>query len=262
MFLFGRPVVRTPVGLVLAAAAGALILSVPAHADTVICSPTTPVSTNCSNPATLTPPNNLINAFTGTFNSDDNLQLFEIDVTTNNEQLSVASFSYGGGVDMTGATITPPGPGYGGFATEFALFSSTGAFITDSSISNCPAPASGQQSNPSTGLCYDNALNWQVQTGTYYLVLTENDNEANGLNLFSSGTTVTNSAFTEGGAGNFTAPSCGGTPFCDPFGDQMDGTYDVDVRLAIPEPGSLGLVSAPLAFGLFLLWRRLKISRV
>jgi hypothetical protein len=262
MFFLSRAVLRLPasengsrrfMGLIFGVAS-ALALTVPAYADAITCSATTPVSTGCTNVATLTPTNNLITAFSGTFNSDDNIQIFQLTVTGGNEQLTVESFSYGGGIDMTGTTIVPPGPGFGGFATEFALFNSTGGFVTDSSISNCPM--NGQQNNPATTLCYDNALSWLVGNGTYYLALTENNNEATGNNLFSSGTTVTNSAFSQGGNGDFTAPLCGGTAFCDPFGDQMDGSYDVDVRLAIPEPGSLGLVSAALALGLFLVRRR------
>jgi hypothetical protein len=258
---------RCCIGHLFLAAAGAAMWSVPAVANTSSCSSTTPVSTGCAvvDSAFFNPTiNGLVNSYNGTFNQDDNIQVFEVDVT-GLAQLYADTYSYGGGTDLTGAAITP-----GGFATEFSLFDTNGNFIENSNISNCPVM--GQQNNPSTNLCYDSALTATLTAGTYYVALTENNNDGTvGSCLFTGAcataatpaSTVNPAAFTEGGMGNFTATEfgCGQPDFCDPFNDAMDGTYDLDIGLGVPEPASFGLVSMALVCGMFLLWRNRRLAR-
>ena len=99
---------------ILFAATVVSMFSVPAMASTSFCSVSvTPLSTGCSVVASnlsYAGGDGTVSSFSGTFNDDDNIQAFEVDVTLN-EALSVDTFSYGGGVDLTGATISvPPGP--------------------------------------------------------------------------------------------------------------------------------------------------------
>jgi hypothetical protein len=208
--------------------------------------------------------NALVNTFSGTFTTDSDIQVFEIDATGNSVNLTAQSFGYGGGTDLTGTNVSVPpssasGP-LGGFATELTLYDASGNFVATFHTFNGCGYA---QVNPNTGECLDAVVTATVAAGTYYLALTENDNATNGNNLFSSGTTVDPTAFTEGAAlnpvTNFTVVEDGcAVSFCDAFGNQMDGNYDIDIAVqdVVPEPGSFGLVGSVSLLGLFLIRRR------
>lgn len=266
MSLHGRWTVST-IGLV-------VLLSVPAMASVSSCSFATGSlggPTGCTQGANSAPSitiNGIADTYTGLFGADDNIQLFQVNVS-GNLTLTAASFSYGGGTDLTGATITPPttpcpsAPGtpcLGGFATQIALYNSSGGFLQNSGISTCPT--FGQQGSVATGLCLDSSLTFGVNTGTYYIALTEGGigggNFSNGDPVFFPSTTTINvAAFDQGGAGNFTGTyGCTSGAFCDPLADQMDAAYNLDIGLGTPEPGSFGMVAAAFAVGAVVFRRR------
>jgi hypothetical protein len=259
-----RTVVLAPI--ILAAAC-----SFPALANTSSCSSVTPVATGCTpidsnffNSSL----NAFVNTFSGTFNADDNIQVFEIDVTASQVNLTMQSFAYGGGTDFTGSTVSIPpnstfGP-LGGFASTFSLYDSSGNWLANSLATGCGFGST----NPNTGSCLDASLTATVDTGVYYLALTENDNFSNGGNLFSSGVVVDPTAFNEGSNPTFTSNFSGGVfcaaPFCDPEGNQMNGNYAVDIatQTVIPEPGSFALLSCGSVLALSLYRRRRRASGI
>jgi hypothetical protein len=248
----------------------AVILSFPVQANTSSCSSVTPTSTSCQQIDSAFYNSSLgayVDTYSGTFTADNNIQVFEIDATGNNVNLTIQSFGYGGGTDFAGNTISIPpdstfGP-LGGFASVFSLYDVNGNLLANSTFSGCGYG----QINPSTLGCLDASLTATVAAGTYYLALTENDNSPSGGNLFSGGVNVDPTAFSEGSNPdpNFTGPLYGDGyycpttgPFCAPGPFQMDGNYDVDIALqtVVPEPGSFALVSVAWALGLGVLRRR------
>jgi hypothetical protein len=250
----------------------AALCSFPAFANTSSCSSVTPVATGCT-PVDSNFFNSSLNAsvdtFSGTFTADDNIQVFEIDVTAQQVNLTMQSFAYGGGTDFTGNTVSIPTPStfgpLGGFASVFSLYDSTGALLTsDFTFNGCGlSPV-----NPTTGACYDASLTATVGTGVYYLALTENNNFPNGGDLFSSGVIVDPTAFNEGSNPTFTSNFSGGVfcaaPFCDPEGNQMNGNYAVDIatQTVVPEPGSFALLSCGSFLALSLYRRRRRVSGI
>lgn len=247
--------------LAVMAFAGACLFSVPARASTSYCSSLTPTSTNCaavdtnvSNPGL----DAVVNTFDGTFTADDNIQVFEIDVTAPDTTLTIQSFGYGGGTDLAGNVISippnspDPDVPLAGMATTFSLYSSSGTWLGNSLATGCGLG----QTNPNTGDCYDASLTAVVGVGTDYLVLTENNNFSNGGNLFTSAD-VNPLSFNMGGTGNFTSEFAAGfcaAPFCDPQGNQTNGDYSLDIAASVPEPSSFTLVALGLVLPLAARW--------
>jgi hypothetical protein len=255
------------IGVFVGAVLSGCLLSVPAKATIAACGASSGSPTcNAPSESTTSPylSNGTIDSFSGLFSGDSNIQVFAVNVGAGMGVLTAATFSYGGGHDLTGASVTVPTPGDGGFATQIAVFDSGGNFMGNTGTSNCPS--FGQQNNGATGECFDNALSLGVAPGTYYVALTESGisggNLSNGNNLFTTVPSAINlAAFNQGSGGNFTASySCGQAAFCDVFGDPMDGTYDLDIGVGTPEPGSFGLVALALGVGVFLTWRRRKLQ--
>jgi hypothetical protein len=149
---------------------------------------------------------------TGTFTSDD--QVFQLNFTLSSAgDVTIQSFGYGGGTNGAG-TVIPQG----GFATDLAVFSATGSQLLIDQDSYGGNPVCGERAvNSDTGLCLDGYLYLpSLGAGSYILTLTEQGNPANGPALADG--------FAQDGGGNFT-----GGPFLDPFQNQMNGTWAVDV---------------------------------
>jgi hypothetical protein len=184
---------------------------------------------------------------TGTFSTDD--QIFQLTFTLSAmSTVTIQSFGYGGGINGAG-TIIPQG----GFATDVAVFMASGPqnLIAEDSVGGtAPSDCSPRNINSVTGFCLDGFLSLpNLAAGSYILTLTEQGNNANGPTL--------GDGFAEAGAGNFT-----GGPFLDPFGNQMNGDWAVDisgrdlvVNSSAPEPATV-LLSLVLVPGLAVAVRR------
>ena len=199
-------------------------------------------------------------SFQGTFTQDDQLQLFTFTAPT--ASFEVRTWSYAGGTDTNPNSIAA-----GGFDPVLSVFDVTqgGSPLkgtNDNGVNICPAGAPACVSaDPSTGLALDSLLQLSsLNVGdTYVLVLSQADNVPNGNTL--------GAGFSEVGNPNFTTSfGCGGTGFCDGFGNQRNANWAVDIMNvggasevggAAPEPGTMLLLSAGLA-GLAVLRTRRK----
>jgi hypothetical protein len=185
-------------------------------------------------------------SFTGTFQQDDNVQLFDFGLAASTA-VTLETWSYGGGTDALGQMISS-----GGFYTVLSLYSGAGNFI-DSNFASGTPPCAGGNVDPVSGLCGDAFLTDTLSAGTYVVALTEYPNLPNGSKL--------SDGFVESGQGNFTGPQfCGVTgAFFDPNCNQRTGNFELDIvgpssASAVPEPANLfvtglslfGLISAGL----------------
>ncbi len=186
-------------------------------------------------------PQNL--SFTGTFNQDDNVQLFQFtaDGTSN---VVLRTWSYAGGVNAAGQTIAR-----GGFDPILALFDSTGAYIDQNDDGGCSFVAGDL-----SGRCWDTYFSETLAAGTYTVSIMEYNNFANGPNL--------SNGFVRDGQGNFTPAltGCSATAFCDVSGSAYnvrDNHWAFDILgvteggevtppVGVPEPGSLGMLALGL----------------
>ena len=153
----------------------------------------------------------------GSFSSDDQLQLFTVSML-NPGTLTVQSTGYAGG----------------GFDTVLSLFT------TDSSETLLALNNDGV-----CAFCYDASLSLALGSGRYLLVLTQYDNLPFGPG-FADG-------FTRTGQGNFTPGLSGfpGTSFLDSNGNQRTASWSLVVTGAsavttIPEPSTLLLLAVGL----------------
>jgi len=184
-------------------------------------------------------------SFTGTFNHDDNVQLFAVTLNAPST-LTVKTWSYGGGVNGAGKAIPA-----GGFATDLAIFSASGALIDFADSGGCPP----QNMDPGTGMCGDGVLTeGNLAAGSYTVALSEFFNIPNGLSL--------SAGFLEDGMGNFTGPTlCGATgAFLDSGCNQRTGNYALDISgvssaAALPEP-SFALITGLVLVGAAVMRRR------
>jgi len=195
----------------------------------------------------------------GTFLTDTDVQLFQFTVTGTTSVVTIQSWSYGGGTDANGDTISA-----GGFAPALSVFQ--GAYTDPTSIDLNAALfcGPGANFNSATGNCSDvyyptsNAFpGGYWAPGTYTVALTEQGNQANGPTL--------GDGFAQTGPGNFTCqltPAGNQNPppgspapfplegaFCDQspgFEDtgywQLDITGAATVSAIAPEPNTLFLV--------------------
>jgi hypothetical protein len=172
-------------------------------------------------------------SFTGTFNQDDDVQLFRFAVTGPSfTTVTLQTLSYDGGVNAAGALIPA-----GGFDPVISLFDAGGTLLDD---------------NDDGSFGPDAFLALSLGAGNYFAALTESPNRANGPNL--------SDRFLLAGTGNFTGPG-----FVDVFGNQRDAHWALDILnvasaavgiAAVPAPGTLWLVAAALLAFAALSWPR------
>lgn len=181
-------------------------------------------------------------SYTGSFTSDDQVQLFTFSLASPSD-ITLETLSYGGGMNGNGQKIPE-----GGFEPVLSLFSGTGLFLNASGANgSCPP----QTVDSATGLCGDAFLMQSgLAAGKYTVALTEFFNVANGPTLAAG--------FLEGGAGNFTGVSCGisGGSFLDETCAQRTSNYALDITTspstsATPEPASFWLILPGAALFLF-----------
>jgi len=186
-------------------------------------------------------------SFTGTFSQDDQLQVFQF--TAPSASTLLRTWGYAGGTNFDGNLILP-----GGFDPILSVFDATGGLVSSSPLidNNYDGPGVATDGgNAFDSLLLLTALN---PGGTYILILSQNDNSANG-STYGDG-------FGRSGQGNFTAGAfgCGGTdPFCDLSTVQRNGNWAVDIGgvqsaaditnpggSGVPEPGTILLLATGL----------------
>jgi len=96
-------------------------------------------------------------SFTGTFEHDNDVQLFNF-VVGSGSTISLRSWSYAGGTNAAGQTIVR-----GGFDPILALFDATGKKISEQDDADCPNVAA----DAVTGACWDTFFTTTLGAGTY-----------------------------------------------------------------------------------------------
>lgn len=158
-------------------------------------------------------------SFRGAFTQDDEVQLFNFSLRTDS-QVTVRTYSYGGGTQSDGTVIAA-----GGFDPVLSLFNETGRFIaiSDDDASGTVA------TDPSTGQGYDALIDVMLAAGDYTLALTQFDNFPSGANL--------EDGFKHDGEGNFTNDftRCEtDSSFCDFLGDVRTSQWAFDTSGFLP----------------------------
>lgn len=182
-------------------------------------------------------------SFTGQLTQDDQFQVFLFTAPSTNVLLR--TWGYAGGVNGAGSTILA-----GGFDPVLSLFDATGGLSAGSLLVDSNNDGAGVATDLITGNAFDSLLHLTTLNigHTYALVLTQNDNLANGPTY--------GDGFTRTGQGNFTAGAfgcIGRNPFCDATPAQRNGSWAVDISGvgsaslnggtgAVPEPGSMLLL--------------------
>lgn len=151
-------------------------------------------------------------SFTGTFGTDDEVQLFSF-VLASDSAVTFLTSSYAGGVQADGNVV-----GAGGFDPILAVFDAAGLLIgqnDDGSSGNVPA-------DPTTGLFYDTFLELTLAAGSYSVAVMQYDNLS--LGSLAAG-------FARQGQGNFTAGEfpCGAPAFCDAGGNGRTNAWAFDI---------------------------------
>lgn len=178
-------------------------------------------------------------SFTGTFNQDDDVRVFNFDLSSTSV-VTLQTWSYGGGANSDGAVVPA-----GGFHPVLSLFSSAGMLMDSVSSGSCGP----QMMDSVTGLCGDAFLQQSLAAGSYTVALTEFFNVPVGPNL--------SNGFLQAGSGNFTGPTCNvpGGAFLDTADidcAQRTNAYALDIvgvdtataadASAIPEPATFVLL--------------------
>jgi hypothetical protein len=150
--------------------------------------------------------------YTGTFATDDQVQLFNFTLATT-EEVTFQTWSYGGGTNAADAVIDP-----GGFESLLTWFAPDGSLIGDSSAYGCGSGNIYQFD------CLDAYADPTLGPGTYTLALTVWDNSS--LGDGNAGDLAL--GFQYAGQPNFTAVGlC--TAFCDSDENQDNGNWSVDI---------------------------------
>jgi hypothetical protein len=181
-------------------------------------------------------------SFTGSFATDDAVQLFNFSVGAPSS-VTLRTYSYAGGVQANGNVVSA-----GGFDPILALFDSTGHLITQNDDGGGSVPA-----DPSTGSHFDTFLQSSLGAGNYTVSVMEYDNFANGPNLANG--------FRRDGLGNFTSTyNCSAGSFCDVNHQNRTNQWAFDIlnvsdavlvdRDPGNQPGNVSAVPIPAALPL------------
>jgi hypothetical protein len=163
----------------------------------------------------------------GAFLQDD--ELFSTSVwLSQDDQLSVQTFSFAGGLNGQGQPIAA-----GGFAPVLALFAEGGELLqlARGSSGACGDPSSP---DPASGFCWDAGFSMALPAGHYTLVLSQDGNEPLGPLL--------GDGYSQAGTPDYTGLNYLGQPglhFVQVDASQRSGLWAFDVQAAsVPEPAS------------------------
>jgi hypothetical protein len=168
-------------------------------------------------------------SFTGTFTTDDQVQLFYVNLGTTSA-VTFETLSYGGGTNSEGTVILP-----GGFNPRLTWFQADGTQIGADNGGHCGF------TNIYLGACNDAFFEGSLDAGSYILALTQDGNYSNG---------DLSAGFGQQGNPQFTASGfC--TAFCDSLtGTSLTGNWAVDilnVDSASAVPDSASTVPEPVS---------------
>lgn len=203
-------------------------------------------------------------SFTGSFQQDDEVQLFNFTVGGSSSVI-LRTWSYAGGTNAAGNVIER-----GGFDPILALFDGTGFLIDTNDDGGCGPVVP----DALTGMCWDTYFEQALTPGSYTVAIMEYNNFANGPYL--------SDGFARTGQGNFTATfgwcaddqAPNATGFCDVsgvLGGARSNAWAFDILgvesastpppvNSVPEPSPLGLLGlGALLCGLFA-WRRRRVA--
>jgi len=197
--------------------------------------------------AVISAPEALAVSFTGSFATDDQVQLFHVYVASPSDVL-FRTWSFAGRTNAQGTVI----PG-GGFAPILSLFGPDGVFLV-SDGGGTFGDACARSVDGSSSFAWDACISGDnLPAGVYTLALTEDDNVSYGPTLADG--------FSRSGEGNFTGPLVfgeegEGLSFLLVTGEQRTSQWAVDITGgAVPEPDAAILLLSGLA-GVFALWKR------
>lgn len=149
----------------------------------------------------------------GTFDQDDDVQLFDFSVNKTSA-VTFRTYSYAGGTQADGTVITG-----GGFDPVLTLFDGNGQFLAFNDDDTSGTVAEDTQ----TGQGYDSLLNLILAAGNYTVALTQFGNFTNSANLADG--------FSQEGNGNFTSSFSRCTTnisFCDFTGNLRTNQWAFD----------------------------------
>ncbi|OGU19173.1 MAG: hypothetical protein A2X85_03650 [Geobacteraceae bacterium GWF2_54_21] len=168
-------------------------------------------------------------SFTGNFNRDNDVQLFNFTVGADTT-VTLRTWSYAGGTNAAGNLVAS-----GGFDPILALFNSSGLFIDDNDDGGSFVPA-----DAASGARYDTFLTSFLHAGTYTVAISQYDNFANGPYL--------SDGFVRDGVANEWFRE----HYLDTSGLYRDSHWAFDIENVqaaspVPEPSTLILLAAGLA---------------
>lgn len=189
-------------------------------------------------------------SFTGTFQHDDEVQLFYF-TAGGASNVILRTWSYAGGTNAAEKLIAQ-----GGFDPILALFDGTGALLDTNDDGGCSHVAA----DAATGQCWDTYFEQALAPGKYAVAIMQYDNFA--------GTSLAD-AFARQGEGNFTAgwSGCSASSFCDFSGNArsnfwafdilgVEGADQVPPVTSVPEPSPLGVLGLGALLCGWFAWRR------
>jgi uncharacterized protein (TIGR03382 family) len=175
-------------------------------------------------------------SFTGSFTTDDQLQLIYFNIATTGP-VTLTTLSYGGGTNSASASISP-----GGFDPRLTWFQADGTEVGSDNGGHCGSTATYLSA------CNDAYFSGTLNAGSYILALTEDGNDP--IGDLSDG-------FNETGMGDFTTSFgvTGCTAFCDsPSNSMLNGQWAVDIlsvdsatETTTPEPLTFVLTGGALS---------------
>jgi hypothetical protein len=195
-------------------------------------------------------------SFTGTFSSDDDVQLFNF-TADGASTVRLISFGYGGGMQSDGNNVVA-----GGFDPILALFDGVGNLVgqnDDSGSSTTGACGIDVVTpDPITNQQWDTCFDQTLAQGSYTVAIMQYDNFAIGPTLAAGFTYAGDPFFTN------VINGCSNGQFCDASGDPAGSNrtnawafdiMNVETAEAVPEPSIIALFGLGL-LGLGLAGRR------